>query len=401
MDSAEFTRRSISTINSLKTYAEIFWRVLLGIALQLWIDDMGNGTIYKRGDAWCVNFKTAEGLRVRETVGPNKRMAEKVLSLRMTQVLENRYFPPSRVLGRMPFNEFAQMYIDRVVPLLKSVRTERNRVNSWVKVFGARPIGQITRSEIEAWRRDRIATCKPATINRDLSRLRRMLNVAVEWELLEKSPLKNLKFLRENNARTRYLTIEECQRLISSCIAPHIRAIVTIALHSGMRLGEILNLQWQDLDLRSRFILIRDSKNGEGRPVPMDLAVYELLSAYPHRPGTDLIFSSSKGKRLTDIHIGFKNACKRAGILDFKFHDTRHSYASAFVQAGGDIFTLQRLLGHKTPSMTQRYAHLSISYRASAIDRMNNLWQSAPPASGAPDRPPKHVLVTTSSQAAS
>jgi len=184
-----------------------------------------------------VNFKTADGRRVRETVGPNKRVAEQVLSLRMTQVLENRYFPASRVLGRMPFNEFAQMYVDRVVPMLKSVRTERNRVASWVKLFGARPLGQITRAEVEAWRRDRMSTCKPATINRDLSRLRRMLNIAVEWELIEKSPLKNLKLSRENNARTRYLSIEECERLIAACIAPHIRAIVTVALHSGYAPG--------------------------------------------------------------------------------------------------------------------------------------------------------------------
>src|SRR5579864_5797095 len=105
-----------------------------------------NGTLYQRqaGGPWCIQF-TANGRRVRETVGPNKRVAERVLSLRMTQVLENRYFPPSRVLGRLPFNQFAQQYIDRVVPLLKSVRTERNRVNSWVKVFGARPLGQIPR----------------------------------------------------------------------------------------------------------------------------------------------------------------------------------------------------------------------------------------------------------------
>src|SRR3954466_10606997 len=106
---------------------------------------MGNGSVYKRGGAWCVNFKTAEGRRVRETVGPNKRVAEQVLSLRMTQVLENRYFPAAKALGRMPFNEFAQMYIDRiVVPLLKSKRTESNRVKSWINIFGARPIGQIT-----------------------------------------------------------------------------------------------------------------------------------------------------------------------------------------------------------------------------------------------------------------
>jgi len=359
---------------------------------------MGNGTIYKRGGAWCVNFKTAEGRRVRETVGPSKRVAEQVLSLRMTQVLENRYFPASKALGRMPFNEFAQMYIDRVVPLLKSVRTEHNRVASWVKILGARPLAGISRAEIEAWRRDRMATCKPATINRDLSRLRRMLNIAVEWDLLEESPMEGMKFLRENNARTRYLSIQECQRLIASCIAPHIRAIVTVALHAGMRLGEILNLHWQDIDFQSGFMLIRDSKNGDARPVPMDKTVIALFAAYPRRPGVDLVFAGPSGHKYTDIRVGFRNACDRAGITDFRFHDCRHSYASHFIMAGGELATLQRLLGHKGIAMTLRYSHLSPSFRLAAIDRMNNLWQSAAPLSTAPNPPLAPNPVTPASQ---
>ena len=198
-----------------------------------------SGTIYRRGQSWCVGF-TVNGRRVRETVGPNKRIAERVLSLRMTQVLENRYFPPSRQLGRMPFKDFAQVYLEREGPLLKSIRTERNRVLAWAREFRSRPLGQIARAEIEAWRRERMSKCRTSTINRFLSRLRRLFSLAVEWELLEESPMKGMKFLRENNARTRYLSLEECQRLIANCIAPHIRALVTVALHSGMRLGEIL-----------------------------------------------------------------------------------------------------------------------------------------------------------------
>ena len=255
---------------------------------------MGSGTIYKRGNSWCVGF-TVNGQRVRESVGPNKKIAQKVLSLRMTQVLENRYFPPSRQLGRTPFKNFAQMYLERTGPLMKSIRTERNRVLAWAREFGSRSLGQITREEIEAWRRERMTTSRPATINRDLSRLRRMFSLAVEWGLLEESPMQGMKFLRENNARTRYLSLEECKRLIASCIAPHIRALVTVALHSGMRLGEILNLCWYDLDFASGFILVRDSKNGESRHVPMDATLFALFRAYPHRPSTDLVFSSSSG----------------------------------------------------------------------------------------------------------
>jgi len=357
-----------------------------------------SGTIYRRGQSWCVGF-TVNGRRVRETVGPNKRIAERVLSLRMTQVLENRYFPPNRQLGRMPFKDFAQTYLEREGPLLKSIRTERNRVLAWAREFGTRPLGQITRAEMETWRRKKMTTCRPATINRDLSRLRRMFSLAVEWGLLEESPMKSMKFLRENNARTRYLSLEECQRLIANCIAPHIRALVGVALHSGMRLGEILNLRWYDLDFASGFILVRDSKNGESRHVPMDATLFALFRAYPHRPSTDLVFSSSSGGHIVDVRTGFLNSCKRAGLIDLHFHDLRHTFASQFVMSGGDLYILKEILGHKSITMTQRYAHLSPTYKIKAIDRMNTLWAGATPQASTSEMLPESSSVTAASQA--
>ena len=360
---------------------------------------MGNGTIYKRGNSWCVGF-TVNGRRVRETVGPNKKIAQKVLSLRMTQVLENRYFPPNRQVGRMPFNEFVQMYLERVVSLMKSIRTERNRVKRWVKDLGIRPIGQITRAEIESWRREKMSRCKPATINRDLSRLRHMLNIAVEWELLEKSPMQGMKFLRENNARTRYLSVDECHRLIDSCMAPHIRAIVTVALHTGMRLGEILNLRWQDLDFSSGFILVRDSKNGQARQVPMDSMISTVLRSWPRLSDQDIVFTSvMTGGRIVDIRAGFLNSCKRAGITGLHFHDLRHTFASQFVMAGGDIYILKEILGHKSITNSQRYAHLSPTYKIKAIDRMNTLWAGAKPETNTSEILPEVPSVTVASQA--
>ena len=357
-----------------------------------------SGTIYRRGQSWCVGF-TVNGRRVRETVGPNKKIAERVLSLRMTQVLENRYFPPNRQLGRMPFKDFAQMYLEREGALLKSIRTERNRVLAWAREFGNRPLGQITRTEIEAWRREKMARCRPATINRDLSRLRRMFSLAVEWELLEESPMAGIRFLRENNARTRYLSLEECQRLIASCMAPHIRAMVSVALHSGMRLGEILNLRWYDLDFSSGFILVRDSKNGESRHVPMDATLFALFRAYPHRLGTDLVFSSPAGGHIVDVRTGFLNSCKRAGLIDLHFHDLRHKFASQFVMSGGDLYILKEILGHKSITMTQRYAHLSPTYKIKAIDRMNTLWAGATPQASTSEMLPESSSVTAASQA--
>src|SRR5438445_11721568 len=200
-----------------------------------------------------------------------------------------------------------------------------------------------------------------------------MCRVAVEWVLLEECPMQGSKVLHVNNARTRYLSLEECQRLIASCMAPHIRAMVSVALHSGMRLGEILNLRWYDLDFSSGFILVRDSKNGESRHVPMDATLSALFRAYPHRLGTDLVFSSSRGGRIVDVRTGFLNSCKRAELTDLHFHDLSHTFASQFVMAGGDLYILKELLGHKSPAMAARYAHVSPTYLIKSIDRMNTL----------------------------
>jgi len=166
-----------------------------------------------------------------------------------------------------------------------------------------------------------------------------------------------------------------------------------------MRLGEILNLRWCDLDFASGFILVRDSKNGESRHVPMDATLFALFRAYPHRLGTYLVFSSPTGGRIVDVRTGFQNACKRAGLTDLRAHDLRHSFANQFVMSGGDLYILKEILGHKSITMTQRYAHLSPSYKIKAIDRMNTLWAGATPQTSTPGMFPENPSVTPASQA--
>jgi integrase len=165
-----------------------------------------------------------------------------------------------------------------------------------------------------------------------------MFNKAIQWELLEESPLRRLKFLKENNARLRYLSLEECQRLIDACIAQHLKAIVTIALHTGMRSGEIRNIQWRDIDFDSDFIIIRQSKNGESRHVPMDSTVVDLFRNCPRTPGSDFIFTNSVGGRLGWLQHGFRKALGRAGLNDLHFHDLRHTFASQWMMAGGELY---------------------------------------------------------------
>jgi integrase len=172
-------------------------------------------------------------------------------------------------------------------------------------------------------------------------------------------------------------------------------------MHAGLRLGEIPNLQWRDLDFRSSFILVRDSKNGEARHVPMDAELSTLFRNHGRRSDAEFIFPSANGGRLTEIRRSFLKACSRAGLTDLHFHDLRHTFASQFVMAGGDLYILKEILGHKSITMTQRYAHLSPAYKIKVIDRMNTLWQRATLPASAFEALPEPSGVTPASQTTS
>jgi len=336
---------------------------------------VSRGSVYLRAGTWTIGF-TVDGRRYREAIGGSKKLAEMILRKRLTEAIEGRYFNARKVC-RLSFADFAEIYLERATALLKSPSSERIRVRFWVREFGSRLLSDITRAELEAWQRGRLQRNKPSTVNRYLCRLRHMFNRAVEWELLDESPMKGLRFLRENNARLRYLSIEECNRLLESSIAPHLRAMVTVALHTGMRSGEIRSLQWRDLDFGSGFIVIRDSKNGESRHVPLDSTLTDLLADYPRMAGSDYVFPNAQGGRLGWIQHGFRNARERAGLSDLHFHDLRHTFASQWMMHGGDLYALKELLGHKSIAMTQRYAHLSPAYKQAMVRQIEKIWEKS------------------------
>ena len=145
--------------------------------------------------------------------------------------------------------------------------------------------------------------------------------------------------------------------------SPCLREIITFALNTGMRQGEILSLRWPSVDLFRRALVVERSKNGEKRTVPLNEAVMELLKEKSRVRSltTDLVFHSGAHTAidLGNLRRAFGVAIKKARIEDFHFHDLRHTFATRLVQAGVDVYKVQRLLGHKTPTMTQRYAHHS------------------------------------------
>jgi len=330
--------------------------------------------VYRRGTIWCIDYRDQLGKRHREAVDTHKRVAEQALAKRKTEVAENRFLDKKKQ-SRIKFADFASEFIETYSkPNKRSWKRDMQLVSHLTLFFNNSLLHQIGPQGIEKYKKERTKHVKPATVNRELSCLRTIFNKAIEWGKVEQNPVKKIKFYKENNKRVRYLEPDEVHRLVQEC-PDHLTPIVTVAIHTGMRLGEILNLKWQDIDLKRRLIYIVDSKSKEGRELPMNFVVSNTLSQCQEAAHGDYVFSHPDGSPYRKIYRGFKTACRKAGIKDFRFHDLRHTFASYLVMNGQDLKTVQELLGHKSFEMTLRYAHLSPDHKRKAVDDLGSRMQ--------------------------
>jgi integrase len=213
----------------------------------------------------------------------------------------------------------------------------------------------------------------PASANRHLALLKVTLNRAMKAEPAKagRNPVRGVKLLKENNVRVRVLTEVEEERLLAAPPARY-RPLVIIALHTGMRRGELTNLWWQDVDFHTRTLVVRQSKSSEGRRVPMNQVVVATLRTLrkERQAFGGLVFMSPGGRFVHNCGRAWAKAVKTAEIVDLRFHDLRHTAASRLVMVGVDLYTEKEILGHKTLVMTQRYAHLSPEHQRQAVERL-------------------------------
>jgi integrase len=217
---------------------------------------------------------------------------------------------------------------------------------------------------------------KPGTVYQELALMRRMFTVAIkEWEWLRDNPVSRLSFSVGNkNARDRWLTIEEEQRLLAHATNPSwLRNLIVFAINTGMRIGEILNLKWQDVDFKRRIVTVIKSKNGEKRALPMSETVCNILKGMKVRDISGRVFPVT----YRWVRIVFDKATIEARIENLHIHDLRHTFATRLVQKGVDLYRVKELLGHKSISMTMRYAHHYPESLRSSVEVLDECYNSA------------------------
>jgi integrase len=316
----------------------------------------------KRTDtAWWIRYRDADGKDRRERIGPSKRQAEQVLATRLAAITEGRKLPDKKD-GSILLSDFAQEYLRVVASRQAWGRNVATMLRQWQEHLGAQcRLRDITPRKVEAFRESRLsAGIAPGTVNRNLAVLKRLLTVAVEWDLIQDNPVRRVKPLRGERSCLRFLTEEEARRLLEACARSgneFLESLVVLALNTGARKGELLGLRWKDVSFEAATIAFPQTKNGTRRDIPINAAAIAALRRVRRLGGGDRVFSRS-GRDSFDFRSAWEVALKAAGIEDFRFHDLRHTYASWAAHAGMDIRRLQRLLGHKTLAMTQRYSHL-------------------------------------------
>ncbi len=321
--------------------------------------------VYQRVGAWYIDY-SFEGRRVRKMIGRSREEAE--LALKEANLgLPRESTSQGRDSKEVLFEKMCEEYLSysKANKRPQSYRRDQVSIANLLGAFFGRPISEISAFELERYKNLRRALVAPATVNRELSCIKHMFNMAVQWNLLGENRLRLVKKFREPAGRVRYLDDEQLVKLVDSC-ANHLKPIVIMAVNTGMRKGEILTLKWADVDLEKGIIMIKNTKNNETRILPLNKTLGTMLTAM-NRNGHQHVFVNGKGHPFDDVKSGFASALKRAAIADFRFHDLRHTFASKLVMAGVDIRTVQELMGHKDIKMTMRYSHLSDRHLREAV----------------------------------
>jgi len=250
---------------------------------------------------------------------------------------------------------------------------------SFQSICGDKPLSEYSLRDVERFKARRLESCEPTTVSIEFRTMKAAFACAVRWEILNANPFLKSKPPRIPDRDPVFLTEEEFRRLLECVEVPVLRDVFVLAVYTGARQGEILNLSWPQVDLDHRIIRIANTeefmtKSGKCRTVPMTDFVYEILSRRSLLRDQRKYVFHRNGKRLTQSYVGhrFKRYVRQARLSEkVKFHSLRHSFASWLVQKGANLYQVQQLLGHADYRTTEIYAHLDVGSLTSAVNRLN------------------------------
>ncbi len=339
--------------------------------------------LYKRGTIWWLDYVVAGKQHCESSHSTNKRVAQKLLSIRQAEVTEGRL----RLVRSNPprLEEWAAAFLNSIQhPNTK--RTYTSCVESLKAFFATARLSEVTPERIEAFKEARLQEgVGPATINRNLAVLRRMLKLAARRRLIAQSPFNEVEFLEERSRRRQphILTFQEERRLLAVA-SSLLSTLIVLLTETGLRVGrEALPLKWEDVDFAAKQIAVRQSKTAAGRRVvPISERCGAALRAWwklmgPEFSGYVFPNPSNPERHLKGVRKPWVSALKAAEIAYFPVYNLRATFASRLSAAGVPDNFVAQMLGHSTASILQTYTKAVDEYRREAIRKLENYRESA------------------------
>lgn len=367
-------------------------------------------SLFRRGEIWYASYSLPGGKRIKESLGTSdKRLA--------TELHDKRKAELWRVdrLGDFPdvtFDDACMRWLEEKAEK-KSLNDDRSRMAFWLAHFEGVRLKDVTEQRIysavnkmsnrkllEIWKIQAAAAQKngkpapvysasPVTTStkaKHLALMKAILRAAErDWKWLEKAPVIKVPAVR--NKRVRWLEHEEAKRLIEECPEP-LKSVVKFALATGLRRSNIINMEWQQIDMQRRVAWVNpeDSKSNRAIGVALNDTACKVLRdqignhhkwVFVHmkagiRP--DGSKTPSVRKMRVDDQGSWNAACRRAGIEDFRFHDLRHTWASWLIQSGVPLSVLQEMGGWESIEMVRRYAHLAPNHLTEHAKQIDSIF---------------------------
>lgn len=260
-------------------------------------------------------------------------------------------------------------------------RLELGIANNLKSFYGNIMLTELNNKSIEDYKSERVSKgLKPNSTNRELMIIRFLLGKAKDWEYIDNIP--KISVLKVPKKPPKFLSVEDANKLIASSNM-WLRAIILLLLNTGMRIGEVLELKFSDIDLDKGVILATSKKTKDYRVIPINKNLESILEWYTkyyvnprtmkvsirHASQKEYIFCHPDGSSIKSIKTSFNKACKRAGI-EATPHTLRHTFASHLVMNQVDLVSIKELLGHSNISTTMIYSHVSEEYKEKTVARL-------------------------------
>lgn len=322
----------------------------------------------KRGKTYRIEFMR-DGKRTSKTFKIKKDALLLVSKLNADPDFADTYINQTHIT--LTFDNAANEYLRQYKGKDDSIF---QRLDHWIAVFKSKPVSKIQKKDIKnELRKLQAKGLANATLNRYKAAIGSLYKYLDKEHDISHNPTKDIPQFTEDNARTRFLSDDEVSRLLEATKQSNwlqLHLLVLMALTTGARRGELTGLTWQNIDLGKRTAHLKDTKNKEQRVLTLPHNLVEELMKFRRSTGYVFLHPDSDVHKIGNFDCYWRASLKLAGISDFRFHDLRHTCASMLAMKGASVLEIAEVLGHKSITMTQRYAHLCTNHKAKLTDRV-------------------------------